>query len=42
MIDDRWSVEGGRKRAHLLTQHYVVAVEFEPTVAVERKTERLI
>ena len=35
-------LERGRKRAPLVTQHYVVAVEFEPTVAVERKAERLI
>jgi hypothetical protein len=35
-------LESGRKRALLLTQHYVVTVEFEPTIPVERKTERLI
>jgi hypothetical protein len=35
-------LERGRKRASLLSQHYVVAVEFQPTIPIERKTERLI
>jgi hypothetical protein len=36
------SLERGRECAPLLSQHYVVAVEFQPTIPIERKTERLI